>query len=345
MLSFNDFLVESKDDASRIGGVSNNTKGVLHELLVGYHLQGGKHMDKHSLINNKTGSKESPQEAHDRLKALIHPGDYDHIDSNAKSAAQHILNHIATVHPGHLISHVIHTSKPGDTEKVTGVPASQKEDSSDIYITTKHNKTNTVMKHGISLKVSDNSSKNIPASSLGMNSSGHMANELFKLHQSEIKAMHPSLVGLSNADKRKDWARANPDLHDTIKRQNLKLLHSVAQHHAAELQHYLDTGNHSHVVNHIRDVLAAKSTPAELSGKATFLKHTTYQNKSGVQHHISSPGKEYEHIFSDPKNISVKSSGSQVHFYYNGKKFGSQAHKFDSQSDPLSSLKSAGRAV
>ena len=32
---------------SEKGKVSNNTKGVLHEILVGKHLNGGKHMERH----------------------------------------------------------------------------------------------------------------------------------------------------------------------------------------------------------------------------------------------------------------------------------------------------------
>jgi hypothetical protein len=86
---FEDNLTEAADDASKEGGVSNNTKGVLHEILTGKHLNGGKHMEKHV---NEHG--ETPEQTHDRLKKAIHPADYKRIDANAKSAADHIKKHI-----------------------------------------------------------------------------------------------------------------------------------------------------------------------------------------------------------------------------------------------------------
>lgn len=343
-------LNEAKDDKTKEGGVSNNTRGVLHELLVGKALNGGKHMASYHLVDEKTKKKETPEEAHNRLKSQIHPKDYARINTRAQSAANDIKSSIEKTHPGHTITTVSHTSKPGDTEKVTGVKASQKQDSSDLYITSK--KGSKVMHHGRSLKVSENSSKNVPSSSLGIKSSGVKASSLFKAHQEKIKAAHPELATIKKqehhediADARKEWAQKNPEKHKQIKSENLKLLHSVAHHHSAELQHNLDTGNHEEVVSHIRDVLHAHTTPAEQAGKATFSKHTTYETAKGTQHHEAYPGHEYEHILKDHKNITVKASGSATNFYHKGIKFASQAHKFESQSDPLSTLKSAGKST
>jgi len=335
---FEENLTEAADDASKEGGVSNNTKGVLHEILTGKHLNGGKHMEKHVNEHNET-----PEQTHKRLKDSIHPADYKRIDANAKSAADHIKKHIESTHPGHAIHAVTHTSKPGDTEKVTGHKASQKEDSSDVYVSTKHPKTGKVTHHGVSLKVGDNSSKNIPSSSLGMESGGSKARDHYKEHQEGILKAHPQLKG-KNKDQRKEIAKADPKMHADVKARNKVLLHKVAHSHAAELQHHLDTGNHEHVIKHIREVLHAHKTPAQEKGH-TFIKHTTYKTAKGVQHHASSPSEDHEHILKDHKNIKVEARGGSVHFYHNGKKFASQAHKFDSQSDPLSSLKSAGKAV
>jgi len=349
-------LNEAKDDNTKEGGVSNNTRGVLHELLTGKALNGGKHMTSYHLVDEKTKKKETPEEAHDRLKSQIHPKDYERINTGAISAAKDIKSNIEKTNPGHKIINVSHTSKPGDTEKVTGVKASQKEDSSDLYITSK--KGNKVMHHGRSLKVSENSSKNVPSSSLGMNSSGSMAKDLLKAHQKKIKTKFPELNNVKKeshhegiSDARKEWGRQNPAAHTEIKGENLKLLRNVAHEHASELQHKLRTGNHAEVVNHIRDVLHAHNTPAEQAGVATFSKHTTYKTAKGIQHNESHPGHEYENILKDHKNIKVKASGTSVHFYHTNpttgveKKFASQAHKFDSQSDPLGTLKSAGKSV
>jgi len=332
-------LQEEADDPTKEGGVSNNTKGVLHELLVGKHLNGGSHMKKHEDEN-----KMSPEQVHDKLKAQIHPKDYERIDKKAKSAAEDIKANLAKSHPGHAMHEVVWTSKPGDTQKVTGIPASQIQDSSDIYVTTKHAKTGKLVHHGWSLKVSDKSNKEIPASSLGMKSSGSKAEALFREHQKNVREQYPELAG-KNDVARKEWARANPEKHAEIKKMNQNLLRSVASEHAKELQNKLDSKDYESVVNHIRNVIAAKTTPAEEAGAATFQKHTTYQTAKGPQHNTAKPSQDYEYILKDPKNISVQSSGAGVHFYYKGKKFASQSQKFDSQSDPLSNLKSAGKST
>jgi len=111
------------------GKVSSDTKGKMHELLVGYHLNGGKHMSKHA---DKVG--DTPKQAHDKLKATVHVNDYKKMNARAKSAANHIKKQVET--NGHKIHDVHWTSKPGDIHRSTGIHSSQKEDASDIVITT-----------------------------------------------------------------------------------------------------------------------------------------------------------------------------------------------------------------
>jgi hypothetical protein len=119
----------TKDSGPIEGKVSSDTKGKMHELLVGYHLLGGKHMEKHP---DKHG--DSPQEAHDRLKKTVHPNDYKKMNDRAKSAASDIKKSVEK--NGHKIHQVHWTSQPNDLLRTTGIKASQKEDSSDIVITT-----------------------------------------------------------------------------------------------------------------------------------------------------------------------------------------------------------------
>ena len=112
------------------GKVSSDTKGKLHELRVVYHLLGGKHMEQHPDKNGDT-----PQEAHDRLKKTVHPNDYKKIDARAKSAADDIKKQVEV--NGHKIHKVHWTSQPNDLLRTTGIKATQKEDSSDIVVTTR----------------------------------------------------------------------------------------------------------------------------------------------------------------------------------------------------------------
>lgn len=111
------------------GKVSSDTKGKMHELLVGYHLLGGKHMEKHP---DKHG--DTPEEAHNRLKKTVHPTDYKKMNDRAKSAASDIKKKVEA--NGHKIHQVHWTSQPNDLLRTTGIKASQKEDSSDIVVTT-----------------------------------------------------------------------------------------------------------------------------------------------------------------------------------------------------------------
>jgi hypothetical protein len=338
------------------GKPGKHEKGVIHELLTGYYLNGKKHMKLHP---NDKG--ETPEEAYNRLSKKVHPNDLKKMHDKAKSAAKDLADEVARNHPGHVITpgSVTHTSQKGDTQKVTGIPATQKQDSSDIYFQS-HNakKPKEKLLHGRSLKVSDKANKNVPSSSLGMKSSGSKTQGFGKTHKKEILRDYPSLGKVKKEarhkdikDARKEWATKNPKAMADIKSRNKKLLYKVARNHANELSDKLANGQHKEVVDHIREVLHAHQTPAQKAGKATFSKHTTYVTAKGIQHHTSDPSKEYEHILKDHKNISVKSSGGSVHFYHTDpktgikKKFASQAHKFDSQSDPLSTLKTAGRST
>jgi len=122
-------LQEAKAKGPEEGKVMANTKGVMHELLVGYHLNGGKHMANHA---NKNG--ESAKQVHDKLKSSIHPNDYKKMHARAKSAANDLRPHFEK--NGHKIHSVHWTSKAGDLESSTGIKASQKEDPSDIVVTT-----------------------------------------------------------------------------------------------------------------------------------------------------------------------------------------------------------------
>ena len=102
------------EEEEKIKKASSDTKGKMHEILTGYHLQGGKHMEKHP---DKYG--DSPEEAHDKLKKTIHPKEYEKINARAKSAAADIKKNVEK--DGHKIKHVHWTSQPNDLLRTTGI--------------------------------------------------------------------------------------------------------------------------------------------------------------------------------------------------------------------------------
>ena len=329
MMKFKTFFLENTE--AKYG---NDEKGKLHEILVGKHLNNGAHMPKHA---GKNG--EGADETHDRLKAIADkhgPDTYNKANEKAKHAANEIRKHVSQ--GGRQIKHVHWTSKAGDLHASTGIHASQKEDPSDIVVTT-HHAEHGVKHHGVSLKVSDKSSK-VPKSSLGQAHSGRKTRMHGQEHKDSITKKHPELKGM-NKNQRKDWAKANPHHHEAIKNANRTLLTKVAKHHARELNAHLRVGNHQKVADHLRQVMHAHKTPMEHQGHE-HIKSTAWSSSKGHEHRIDKPGHDHDHIFRTPHKITVKHSGGSVNFYHDGKKVATQSHKFDSQSDPLSTLKSAG---
>lgn len=335
-LSIEEFQREllEEDKKAEEKGAGQDTKGKLHELLVGYHLQGGKHMQKHP---DKEGA--TPKEAHDKLKATVSKEEYHKINARAKSAADDLRSKVEK--NGHKVSHVHWTSQPGDIHRSTGIHASQKEDASDIMIHTKHEKSGKVKYHGVSLKVSDGSSKHVPVSNPGMEST-HGGHKIVEKHREEIRKKFPSLTKMSVKD-RKAKVKSSSRMQSWLKKKNTETLQKLGHH----LHKTLSKMSPDDLAHHIKThVLQSNPTPLQQAGHA-HIRHTTYTVKGENKHHSYDPHEHFSHIFKDPKNIThhVKvehSGGASVQFKYKGKTFASHRLKFNSQSDPFSSVKGSG---
>jgi len=309
--------------------VSSNTKGVLHELLVGKHLNGGKHMEKHKDING-----DSPEEAHDKLKASISDDEYNQINNRAKAAAEDIRKKVGT----HGNIHQIHwTSKEGDIHRATGIHSTQKQDASDIVVTTK-NKDGKIKHHGISLKVTDKKKGNVPVSNPGMEAT-HGGQVILDAHRASVLKSHPALKGL-NKEGRKNYIKDNPKAAADIKNKNRQTLTNIVDH----LHSKLESMPSHELAQHIRsNVLHANSTPMQEQGHE-HIKHTT-NGTSNYSFQHGDPSKDYEHILNDHNNITVHNRGTSVIFKHKGKPFAKHRLKFESQSDPLSSVKGSGELM
>jgi len=318
-----------KEEGPKKGKVSSDTKGKLHEILTGYHLLGGKHMGKHP---DKNG--DSPKEAHDRLKKTVHPDDYKKINDRAKSAAHDIKKKVET--NGHKLHDVHWTSQPNDLLRSTGIKASQKEDSSDIVATTKKGKE--TKHHGVSLKVTDSSSKHVPTSNLGIKAAGPHAQSTHDEHRRSILKKYPKLgTHATNAAQRKEMMRNDPKMKEFVKKKNTETLHKVA----SDLHQHLSSAPKHELVNHIRNVIHAHATPMQNHGHS-HMRHVSYTSGGQFKHHSIDPSQHHEHILNHPEHIEVHHSGGSIHFKHNGKTFARHSIKFSSQSDPLSSIKGSG---
>lgn len=355
MLFFKDFIktkIESIDeefDMLEEGAepkADSDTKGRLHELLTGYHLLGGKHMTKHSDVDG-----DSPKQAHDKLKEKVLAMEngkeiYKKIYNRAKSTAEDLKKHVS--HGGHEVHDVHWTSKPGDIKRSTGVDASQKEDASDIIIhgRKKGDKQVKDLHHyGVSLKVSDSGSHNVPVSNPGIESS-YGGQKILDKHREEIKAKYPKLNSMS-VKERKEAMAANPKMDAHIRQKNRETLAKFGSH----IHKTLTSMNSRDLVNHIKThVLQCHETPLQKAGH-THIRHTTYEKGGEFNHHAVIPSHYYSKIF-EPRNhqhISVEQGstrsgepGATLNFKFKGKTFASQRMKFNSQSDPFSSIKGSG---
>ena len=330
-LMLEQLLAEEKKESSG-SGAAGDTKGKLHELLVGYHIL-GRHMTKH---RNEEG--DTPEQAHDKLKEKVSPEDYKKIDYRAKSAADDIRKSAET--NGHKVHDVHWTSKPGDLEASTGIPATQKQDASDIVLHTK-NKSGKTKFHGASLKVTDSTSKHVPVSNPGMESTYGGQAILDKHRKSILRDYKKELAGATNAAKRKEVIKNNPKMQADIKTRNGHTLHAIAKH----VYDHLKKASPEELSDHIKThVLQTHPTPMQLAGHS-HLRHTTYYKKGAPVHTSHDPSEHYAHVFATPHKIHMEHSGTQIHFYHDGKKFASHRIKFNSQSDPLSSVKGSGIGV
>jgi hypothetical protein len=342
MLRFKQYieiLKEAVKKKATEGEGKQNTEGVLHELLVGHHLNGGQHMEHHT---DKDGL--TPTQVHDKLKASITPEAYDVINKKAKKAAADIKN-IAEQN-GHKLHKIHWTSKSGDIERSTGIKSTQSEDASDLVISTKNHK-GEIKHHGVSLKVSKNRpSTHIPLSNRGLEAT-YGGDKIAQEHKDKIFGMHPELKNLPSdptqekngaADKRKRWAAANPSKAANIKKMNTAALHGIAEH----LADHLTKSGPSAIVDHLRNhVLYAKKTPMQEQGHS-HIRHTTYGD--GTTEHYD-PSQHFEHVLSEPEHITAQRSGTGVVFSHRGKPFARHALKFNSQSDPVSTIKGVGNTT
>jgi hypothetical protein len=324
----------AKSHVKADGKITSNSKGVLHELLVGYHLRGKKHMEKHA---DKQG--DSPKQVHDKIKSQLHPDEYKKLHDKAKSAADDIKKHIEK--SGHKIHDVHWTSKRGDTERSTGIKAGQKEDASDIVI---HSHKGTRKKyHGVSLKVTDNTNKHITASNPGLKAN-YSAEHIVHEHRKKIAEKYPELANTKNKKERSAMMKANSEMKEHVKAANKETATKIAEH----THHVLSTGSKHDLVAHIKThVLQTNKTPMQHLGHE-HIRHTTYnapkKEGSGLKHETIVPSEHWNDKLDDHKNITVEHKGTTLHFKHKGVTFATHRMRPSSVSDPETSFKGDGKA-
>lgn len=354
-----DRLMEEAEAKESGAGQAADTKGKLHEILVGYHLQGGKHMGKHP---DEFG--DSPEESHEKLKTKVKPEEYERINARAKAAADDIKTKVES--DGGKIHDVHWTSKPGDIHRTTGIHTTQKQDQSDLIVNTK-GKGDTLKHHGVSLKVTDTGSKHVPVSNAGKEALHPEFESEQKAHWEKMHNTFPGLKELktgpkkkkadgsnmSAAEMRKDFQRQDPEREAKMRAMNKSYLQSAA---ANTHKHLTSLGQHE-LIDHIKkQVLQSNPTPMQAEGH-NHIRHTTYQagkkEGGGFKFDSHTPSEHYAKYFDGSHHIGLEPSKgtTEIHFVATNKATGeksriaSQRLKLNSGSDPLSSIKSSGIAA
>jgi hypothetical protein len=337
LIKFKDFLTEEEIYENTIlmeesgAGAGADTKGKLHELLVGYHLRGGRHMEKY-----KNEDQMSPKQAHDMLKAKVSKEEYDKIKERARQAAEHIKHHIEK-HHGHKIQNVHWTSKAGDIGKSTGVESSQKEDASDIMIHTR-DKKGRKRYHGISLKVTDSRNRHVPVSNPGM-ASMHGAEETLEKHRKRVRKEFPEIKNMNKKEQKK-YVKDHPNIvQKRLRELNTHTLNKIAK----DTHKHLESLTTEQLAHHIKThILQAHQTPLQKQGHH-HLRHTTYSGSGGEHNfHAVNPHEHYAPYLTDHKQLKVHRRGTSIVFTHGGKEIARQRIKFTSQSDPTGGIKSSG---
>lgn len=279
-------------------------------------------------------SGETPQQAHDRLKATISPEDYDLINRRAAAAAAHIKSIVGSHGKVHQVQW---TSKPGDLHRATGIQASQQEDPSDIVVTTKNGR-GQVRHHGVSLKVTDKSSGEVPVSNPGLEST-YGGGDILNSHRAYLQKKYSKMAGM-NKPQRKAFLQSNTGMQNDLQKRNKKVLTDIVDNMHARLTAMTPQQRAEHIRKY---VLHAHQTPMQKQGHA-HIKHTTF-GTDNFSFGTADPGQDYEHILRDPKNIGVQKRGTSVIFTHKGEPFARHRIKFESQSDPLSSIKGSGELM
>lgn len=297
MKSFLSFLTEA---------VSSNDKGVIHEILTGKELNGGKHMSPEA------------ERTHDEIKKRMTPEEYaDHVKL-AKGTADHLRQKF-----GKDIASAHWSSKPGDIGRITGVEESQQENSADIIL--RHKNGAHV---GISLKVTKKKGGKVPVGNPGAKQTdqqlGTDAVKHYDAAREEMVKKHKELAGKSKSEM-KQMIKDDPKLRATAE----KLSNAAIGKIRDEWHHALTQMHPKSLSDHIRNnLLHAHQT------KLPLYKTTT--GGSGDDHTVDTEhsATAHDHILNDHKNITVHKSGNNsIEFKHNGKTF--LRHRIKPESTPI----------
>jgi hypothetical protein len=289
-----------------VEAISSNDKGVLHELLTGYHLGGRKHMSPEA------------KNAHDQIKKKISRDEYNHANKLAQRTATHIRGHFKNN-----VQSVHWSSKPGDIGRITGTHETQQQNPSDIII--RHNDGSHT---GLSLKVTKKKNGKVPVGNpgakqtdaqLGVSTSHH-----YEKARQKLRSQFKELKSSSNKEM-KTAIKSNPEMRKAADEHSAKAIRNIRNTWFDSLSKMSTKKLSDHLRNNL---LHAKTT------KTKMFKVTTGGHADDSSVEIEHPATSHDHILRNHRHITVEKSGNNsIVFKHKGKVF--LRHRIKPESTPL----------
>jgi hypothetical protein len=344
MLQFQYFLTEAKDKVET-GQASNEaaqTKGTIHELLVGRFLRGGSDMKKHP---HQSGL--SPKQALEEYRNRVTPEYYKECVKRAKAAADHIRSEVEKIAGKDAIADVNWTSKTGDLFRSTGIEASQTQDASDLVIALRRKNKSGKKFIGMSLKAGDGGGP-IPSTNPGIEST-FGGQKFVDAEHARLKKKYPAFGRLTNKGDRQDWLdKQSQRVRDDVYDGQTNVLSNIRENLFKHLKK-MSPEERADWIRHT--VLHAVETPMEKVGVGLQWKHSAIGLGGKYKLRSVKPSEDWEEIFNDPDNIIINKSGDLgIDFLYRDPmtgreiKFARHALKLNSRTGGMSgSVKGSGQ--
>lgn len=339
ILSFREHyeLPEDLQEAADAESKQQNKTGVLHELLVGQALNGGKHMTPHPAQTKGP----TAQEVHDRYATDLYGSNFakhpEYLDQRAKAQAAAEKIKAEANKP---IKGVYWTSKAGDVAAITGRNNSQEEDTSDVYLDHgKQIKDPRERFTGVSLKSVEKKNGHAPVSNPGrISEEGKLkinTDDILQASRDRLRKAHPGFKRVKTAAEAKAVRKSDDRAKSLEEKERGNALSAIAKAHADAYSKL----KKPEVVKHLRTMLRAHDTGFN------HLRLTTGGTGGDFTTNVERPAEDHEHIFSSPQHISVTSKGNSVVFAHKGKPFFRHRLKAADSAGLFGSIKLSGENV
>jgi hypothetical protein len=327
--SFLDILIEAKKNDSE--KKEQNKEGVLHEVLVHKHL-----VEKHGAVAREfDDGRENAEDAHKRIATDLYGKNYEKnpeykdASKKAEGAADEIKNEEGNRWKKGK-TQVAWTSKHGDVQKLTGTPATQKGDSSDLYIHHPHLSGDDKF-GGYSLKKTDKKNEDPPVSNGGRadvdKTLGTSTDEHVNSAKEKMFKQFPHLRGKSTEDIKAE-VKSNPEIKEAESKTRDEMLKNISSSWSKGFENM----DHDKKVSVLREAMRANPTGYR---HARVISGGT---NGDFTHKTVHPVTQHDEYLNDPKNVRTEVNGNSVRFYHQ--------HPTTGEKTPLLQIraKSAGSA-